>query len=543
MSPSHPQHILDLFQDVCTRYAQSTALTQHLSRNKQFKISFAQLNFRANALADYLLQRGLQPQAKVGLYMRRCPEQVIAMLAILKAGAIFYNLNPKLSAAQVNYSLKICASSWLLVDNTALLRLQQANTLMPTKLLRFSDEILTPIHASLIDKLSQHLQVDNLSYQDLNTTDPVKSVLSSQSSSASMAATVLFTSGSTGDPKAVQIGHTDLLKRVSKEITAYALTSEDRLLNVLPFSFDVGLNQLFSTLCSGAELILLNSWLAVDICHVIKQHQITGVSGVPSLWAQLMANPDSTWQKQAQESLQNLRYLTISGGDMPIPQLQQLRQLVPQTQIYKTYGQTEAFRLTMLLPAEFDKHMESVGRVIPGVELLIVNSQNQPVPTGEQGEVVMSGEGMMQAYLNDTRHDLSLRRHPLRNGRMAIYTGDIGRLDEQAYLYLLGRKDKMLKIQGNRVYPQEVVHIMLTHEAIQEAVVVGGENKIGEKILCAAVRLRPTMRLTLIELKAFLSQHLPSYMQPTQLQFVEDFPRTPSGKIQLSTIEDSCCEC
>ena len=266
---------------------------------------------------------------------------------------------------------------------------------------------------------------------------------------------------------------------------------------------------------------------------------VTGISGVPAICAEFL----SLAEADVRAAMQGVRYITVSGGDMSEQQLGKLRRITSPADIFKTYGQTEAFRGGMLLPHEFELKMTSVGRPVPGTEIFILGPDGGKAPPDTPGQVIYRGDGMMQGYLGDPAETRKkIRNNPLRPAgdflpQPVIYTGDIGRIDGDGYLYLLGRRDKMLKIRGNRVYPREILEQILSHDRVVEGVVFGITTAGGEKEVYAEVRPATGSPLTETELGRFLSLRLPSYMVPSRIVMVDSFPRTPSGKIKLSEVE------
>lgn len=516
---------------------ENTALIQH-QRNGAQSLSYAQLDALSDHLAAWLQAQGIGGGQLIGLYLRKCPEQVAAMLAILKIGCAFYSLNPKLSLHQIDYIAGLSHSPLLLADNAALMRLGklEAGQLAATRVLHFSSEKLTPIHNSLLQKLTDKVRIERLAPEDLAAArpEPVTVV-------GSDPALALFTSGSTGQPKGVLISQQDIVWRMQGESAAYQLSAADRLLSLLPFSFDVGLSQLYSSLYSGSTLVILNSWMPQDILAALADYQISGLSSVPSLWADMLAKIDP---ETLSATLDKLRYGTISGGDMPPAQLERLGELAGKMGIYKTYGQTETFRSSMLLPADYARKKTSIGRPIPGTEVFILSEDGSRAAVGESGEIVHRGNGTMLGYINDASASAAkLRPHPLNTQpetfpQQAVLTGDIGRFDEDGFLYILGRRDHMLKVQGNRVYPKEIQDVLQEHPSVQEAAVIGIKQADGDAKLHAEVLLKPGASFDALALNQFLMQNLPSYMLPGTLNAVEDFPRTASGKIQFAAIEE-----
>jgi acyl-coenzyme A synthetase/AMP-(fatty) acid ligase len=358
-------------------------------------------------------------------------------------------------------------------------------------------------------------------------------------SSSEKALWCLFTSGSTGSPKGVLISGEDLLRRAVTEIEDYELTDQDSLLSLLPFSFDVGLNQLLSCFLSGAHLVILNSWFPRDILTAVRSQNINGISGVPSIWTEALAYPKGP---DFEQNTQALRYITVSGGDLSKNQLLQLRQYFRNVKIFKTYGQTETFRSSMLKPFDFERKMTSVGRPLKGTEVFVLNDKGEIAPPDTEGEIVHYGVGTMLGYLNDlegTSEKLRKMKEPgskaMKEGKW-VFTGDRGRMDEEGYLYVLGREDGMIKTLGHRVYPKEIESCILEHEHVKNAAVVGiKDERKGQVIIAEVVSNGALNKQSLI---VYLKERLPYYMVPGEINVVEYLPMTESGKIKYTTIKE-----
>jgi acyl-coenzyme A synthetase/AMP-(fatty) acid ligase len=341
----------------------------------------------------------------------------------------------------------------------------------------------------------------------------------------------LFTSGSTGMPKGVLIAEQDLRNRAIAEIALFELKYDDILLNILPFSFDVGLNQLLSTITAGCSLVLLDSWQCRDILKSIEKFNVTGISGVPSIWRDLVNSGLWFDTKTAHASL---RYITISGGDLAPQHLDLIPQLVPNVRIFKTYGQTESFRSTALHPSDFHRKKGSIGKPFEKVHIYIVRENGSLCDKNEVGEIVHTGLGTMLGYLSNEDAQDKLRPNPFFGNEdrspSAIFTGDLGYLDEEGYLFLKGRRDAMLKIADNKTYPQEISNQILKIKEVREAEVVGIGTEEGHTILFAFVVLKEGITLDSEEIRQQLITQLPSYMVPREIVILTAIPRTSSAK-------------
>jgi acyl-CoA synthetase (AMP-forming)/AMP-acid ligase II len=242
---------------------------------------------------------------------------------------------------------------------------------------------------------------------------------------------ILYTSGSTGKPKGVMLSHANVVAGAAIVSDYLGITSEERILAVLPFSFDAGLNQVMTAFQQGATIVVTTFSFARDIIRLLIKERITGLAGVPTVWA-LLTQPTSSLDKQP---LPHLRYITNTGGAMPQTVLAILRKLLPTTQIFLMYGLTEAFRSTYLPPSELDRRPTSMGKAIPDTEILIINEHGELCAPGEVGELVHRGPTVSMGYWGrpeDTGH--ALRPNPLLPPELGdcervFYSGDLVKKD------------------------------------------------------------------------------------------------------------------
>ncbi len=530
-------NILNIYEEVVRNHPDKRAITHYLSKGRSNEISYKILDERSDEMARHLMSCGIQQGDFVGIYMRKTVDHVTAILGILKAGGIFYSLNSRTRLPQVKYISSLTQSKVLLVDDYALLILNNIDNIadMQGHFIYFSTAKMSQLHKQIFEKVRAVIKLKRF---DTDQSHPPRKQSTNKTVLQDPAFT-LFTSGSTGTPKGVLISHQDLCNRVETECGDYKITHKDCLLSLLPFSFDVGCNQLFTALASGARLVILNSWLPKDICAVINEYGVTGISGVPAIWAGMLENHDDELEK----ALNQVRYITVSGGDLSPHQLKQLKRLSRQVSIYKTYGQTETFRSAILMPHEYEEKRLSVGRAVKGTEVFVLNKDGHRALANEVGEVVHRGDGMMMGYVGESSETKKkIRAHPLHGKNRpypckVVFTGDIGMMDEGGYLTLMGRKDKMIKSSGHRIYPKEIVDQILLNESVKDAVVFGVKDpKSGDAIYCE-IEAKNEQNVSESEIKAFLSDKLPSYMIPTRVFFTPSFSRTASGKIKLAEVE------
>ncbi len=275
---------------------------------------------------------------------------------------------------------------------------------------------------------------------------------------------------------------------------------------------------------------LIDYLFARDIIGLLEQDQITGLAGVPPLWAQLV---DLQWPLAV---AQHLRYITNSGGAMPVATLQKLRRALPRTQVFLMYGLTEAFRSTYLDPAEVDRRPESIGKAIPNAEILVVRPDGTPCEADEPGELVHRGSLVAMGYWNDPQKTAE-RFKPVPGQdpgvvltEMAVWSGDTVRRDSDGFLYFVGRRDEMIKTSGYRVSPTEVEEVLYSSGLVTDAVAVGVPHATLGQAIVAVVAAPAGSAQDPAALLDHCRRQLPAFMVPVAVQWRESLPRNPNGK-------------
>jgi acyl-CoA synthetase (AMP-forming)/AMP-acid ligase II len=349
---------------------------------------------------------------------------------------------------------------------------------------------------------------------------------------------ILYTSGSTGKPKGVMLSHANVMSGASIVSTYLGITPSDRTLAILPFTFDAGLNQLMTAIQQGATLVLQNWLFARDIVRMLAAEKITGLAGVPSLWS-LLAQPSSGLAKA---DLPDLRYITNTGGAVPQNLLAQLRAALPATDVVLMYGLTEAFRSTYLPPGELDARPASMGKAIPDTEILVVNDEGRRCVPGEVGELVHHGPTVSLGYWgNPELTGKVLRPHPfppegLVEAPKVCYSGDLVRMDEDGFLYFVGRRDNQIKCSGFRISPTEVEEVLCQSGQLQEAAIIGVPDEVLGQRIKAFVTPREGATVDCAELLAFCSSAMPRHMVPKEVEVVTKLPKTSSGKVDYPAL-------
>jgi acyl-CoA synthetase (AMP-forming)/AMP-acid ligase II len=354
-------------------------------------------------------------------------------------------------------------------------------------------------------------------------------------------AQIIYTSGSTGLPKGVTITHANLWAGARAVSDYVGITAADRIASLLPFSFDYGFNQLLCATLNGAILIVERSPIPQQIALTLRERGVTVLPCVPPLWLQLLSAPEFYALP-----LPELRAMTNTGGRLPVDAVRRLRQVQPQAKLFLMYGLTEAFRATYLDPCEVDSHPDSIGRAIPGSEIMVLREDGTECALGEEGELVQRGPTVAAGYWNDPEATARVfRANPRRpeggpDSERVVFSGDIVRRDMDGRLYFVGRRDRIIKTLGFRVSPDEVCEVLYASGEVSEAL-VGSEpdEQRGERIV-AYVVLKTEGDAG--RLQRFCRTELPRYMQPARIETLSTLPRTSSGKFDLRATQERAAD-
>jgi acyl-CoA ligase (AMP-forming) (exosortase A-associated) len=518
-----PVLIHDLIFETAHRSPQAQALAYGDAR-----LDYAQLAQCVRAAAGALLEAGVARADRVAVYLEKRIENVAAMFGASLAGAVFVPVNPLLKADQVAHILADCNVRVLVTSPE---RLAQLAGVLP----RCPD-----LRTVFVTGAGQELPgVDGARVRSWDAAQVLitgEAVAARRAIDADMAA-ILYTSGSTGKPKGVVLSHRNMVAGAQSVAGYLEITPQDRVLSVLPLSFDYGLSQLTTAFLKGASVVLMNHLFARDIVKMVAAEGITGLAAVPPLWIQLAALP---WPQPC-----TLRYLTNSGGAMPRTIVAGLRAALPDAQLFLMYGLTEAFRSTYLPPSELERRPDSMGRAIPNAQVIVVRPDGTPCAPNEPGELVHRGALVSLGYWNDPAKTAErFRPAPGRDPalpvtEMAVWSGDTVRMDEEGYLYFIGRADDMIKVSGYRVSPTEVEEAVHATGLVHEAAAFGVPHPaLGQAIVLLAVP-----REGGLDPAALLKQcqrRLPAYMVPAHVEVQsEQFPRNPNGKIDRKLLQQS----
>jgi amino acid adenylation domain-containing protein len=486
--------------ETAARVGERVAVSEHGATT-----TYAQLVARASAIGRALQASGVQPGDRAAVFLERGADAAAAFFGVLAAGAVVVNVNETLRPRQVEHILRHAGARVLLTTGRLLAKQPR----------RFETEV---VH-SLVEALPPAAWLE-----------PVERI-------GSDVAELIYTSGSTGLPKGVTLSHANLWAGTRAVISYVGVTSDDRIASLLPFSFDYGCNQLLCAVATGAILVVERSSVPQHIVAALRTSAVTLLPAVPPLWLQLLT------VAAFRSPLPSLRAMTNTGGPLPVDAVRALRRAHPHARLFLMYGLTEAFRSTYLSPEEVDRRPDSIGRAIPGAEILVLREDETPAAPGEVGELVHRGPTVGLGYWDDPAATARVYRpHPLRppgtpDAERVVYSGDLVRRDAEGFIYYVGRRDRLLKVLGHRVSLDEVATALYASGEIVEAVVSGEPDPVAGALLVAYVVLAPEGSLE--ALQAYCQAELPRYLRPARFEARERLPRLSSGKYALPAASEA----
>ncbi|MDP2004468.1 MAG: acyl-CoA ligase (AMP-forming), exosortase A system-associated [Rubrivivax sp.] len=489
-------------------------------------LDYGQLHTQVAQFAAGLLALGVARGERVGIYLEKRIETVVASFGAAAAGAVFVPMNPLLKPEQVAFIALDCDVRLVVTSPERLALL--APVLAQCPALRH-----IVVTASNMPTLPMPPGVGLVPWPELLAAPPRPGhrVIDTD------LAAILYTSGSTGRPKGVVLSHRNMVAGAKSVASYLGNVPQDTLLAALPLSFDAGFSQLTTAFHAGARVVLLNYLLPRDVLKALERERVTGLTAVPPLYIQLSA---LDWPAAING---HLRYFANTGGRMPRETLGLLRQRVPAAQPFLMYGLTEAFRSTYLPPEEVDRRPDSIGKAIPNAEILVLREDGSECAPDEPGELVHRGALVGQGYWGDAEKTaerykllppgIGGRSAALQLPEYAVYSGDTVRRDTEGFLYFIGRRDEMIKTSGYRVSPTEVEEVLYATRLVGECVAFGTEHAtLGQAIQVIATAPDGSEALDLDALLAACRQHMPAYMLPAGIEAMAGpLPRNPNGKI------------
>ncbi len=525
----YPEKIIRTVGDLIIRAADKSP-DRLAVLHKKDALTYGQVYEQSLRLARELIRLGVGKGDRVCFYLEKRLEKVVSIFGISLAGGILVPINRLARAGQARHIIKNSEATVLITTSSRLAPIEDSLS-----------GLIVVIVIDRPDSDTSSLPCPVISWEEVMNGNAC-----AQPSSRVIAndiAAILYTSGSTGLPKGVILNHLNIISGAYAVSEYLKISAEDRILSILGFGFDYGLNQLISSFLQGAQLVLYDYLFPRDILKAVEKYSITGLAAVATTWIQLLQVP---WGN----AMDSLRYLTNSGASIPVRWVKELRTRLPDAELYLMYGLTEAFRSTYLPPAMVDQRPSSIGKAIPGEQILVLDENNQPVKPGETGELVHRGVLVSQGYWGEPELTAErFRENPLQSEAIPIretvvYSGDYVRMDADGYLYFEGRRDEMIKSAGNRISPMEIEEILYNSHLISEAVALGIPHEIYGQVILAVVSCThgASESNTQEELLAYCRQNMPPFMVPHEIEIRDKLPITSNGKHDRAKIKKEIYE-
>lgn len=460
---------------------------------------YKEIFLKVKSIGNMLKDKDLNNENSILLIGENSVFFIESYFGIIDSGVICVPINPSFTAEHINYIIDSLHIKIIFVQKKLLKKLNS--------FIREGIEILT------------EEDIDNLPMIKEKFKEVKKENV----------AVILFTSGSTSIPKGVMLTHDNLIYNTNSIIEYLSLKEEDRVEVVLPFYYCYGTSLLHTHFRVGGSLVINNKFMFPEtVLEDINEYRCTGFAGVPSTFQILLKKSSIKDTK-----LPSLRYITQAGGRMANVFIEELLDILQGVDIFIMYGQTEATsRLSYLPPRLLKEKMGSIGKGIPGTELKVVGKDGQEVLPGEIGEIVAKGGNIMKGYFNDKDETNKV----LKNGY--LYTGDLGTVDEEGYIYIMGREKNIIKSGGNRISPKEIEDAIIELEEVLECAVVGVDDEIMGEAVKAFVVLN-NKNFTNKDIINHCKNKLPSYKLPKYIEVVDSLPKNSSGKVLVGVLKES----
>ena len=486
------------------------------------RLTYAELHVRSDTLARALVARGVERGDRVVVFADNTVETVVSFWAALKANAIIVIVNPLTKADKLAYLLNDCRAKALVTDGHLTNVFEDAA--------RRSPHLRTVIVSGALDRAKLDGLAGLTAWSEA-LAEPGEGAPPRKCIDVDLAA-IIYTSGSTGDPKGVMLTHRNMLTAATSISTYLENVEDDVILGVLPLAFDYGLYQMIMAFRMGARLVLERSFAFVaQVLKKVVEEGVTGFPGVPTMFATLAAMKDLS-----AFDFSKIRYVSNTAAALPVKHITMLKDLFPKAKIFSMYGLTECKRCTYLPPADLDRKPTSVGIAIPNTELWIVDEDDKKVGPGVVGQLVIRGATVMKGYWEKPEATAKrLKPGPI-PGEQVLYTGDFCKLDEEGYLYFVGRMDDIIKSRGEKVAPKEVEGALGAIPGVKEAAVIGVPDDLWGHAVKAFVVLEPGAALDPKQIERECQKRLENFMVPKYTVIVDDLPKTTTGKIKKTDL-------
>lgn len=473
------------------------------------RTSYASLWGDVTAFADFLGREGLRPGTRVALLTSNSAAYVAAYYGTWCAGGVVVALNAAAKTADLTNWLEHCGAQWLVIDSAH----PEASAVLK--------QSSRKRRVVVIGQCAEGFE--GISWDAIRRDSAAQERPRAGWCRAGDLAAIIYTSGTTGRPKGVMLSHANLAGNTQSILSYLPIRHASRIVNVLPFYYSYGNSVMHTHLAGGACLVLEDNLVYPHrVMERIAAERADGFAGVPATYGLLLSRV-----RFEDHDLSSLKYVTVAGGAMAPADIKRLSEKLPGVDVFVMYGQTEATsRLTYLPPERLHEKLGSCGIPIPDVEIEVRTEDGRAAPAGITGEVWARGPNVMQGYWNDDEATREVKRDGW------LRTGDMGSRDAEGYLYLEGRRNDMIKTGAHRVHPREIEEVIAEIDGVAEVAVVGVDDELLGQVIKAVVRTEPGVAIDAMRLKGHCRNRLALYKIPKHVEFVQELPKTASGKIK-----------
>jgi acyl-CoA synthetase (AMP-forming)/AMP-acid ligase II len=483
------------------KHHDKVALVSHEGEKRTYR----QLHTLSNGFANGLARLGIKKGDHIAILSLNCIEQLIAFFGILKIGGVVVPINTRLAEPEME---------WIMDHADAVALIYSMDFEKQMKRLR---PRLKGVNRYVI--IGEGPPEDTLSFQEVlesgGEEDPPTEVFGDD------VAFLLYTAGTTGKPKGALLTHNGFIWNCVNWVHEGVYREDDRCLQAFPLYHVAAIGSVLTYLYLGGTIYLKKAFDPRDCMETIEQERITRWAAAPTIFNMLLQVPGI--------EKYDTRSVTLIGSGaavMPSETQRRLGEIFPKAEIFDTYGMTEASGgITTLAPEDFHRKVACVGKEHISVEIRVVDEKDRDVPPGTVGEVLFRGPNVMRGYYKDP----ASTEEALRGGWM--HTGDLARLDEEGFLYIVDRKKDMIITGGENVYPREIEEVLYAHPEILEAAVIGLPDPAWGERIHAVVALKEGQSLTEQEIIDYCKAHIASFKKPKSVEFVDRLPRSPAGKV------------
>ena len=514
---SRPQRLLgEALEFSCLNHPSKTAA---IFKEKEY--SYEELTECAKNLAFNLVNTGIEKGDRIAIYMNNSWQSIVSIYGITLAGGVFLVINPQTKANKLNYILKDSGSKIVISSGNlhpelslAIKELNEINELILTEgELLANDSAFEFTNFEEIISKSEIANLPKIIPNDL--------------------AALIYTSGSTGFPKGVMMTHQSMVFTSWSLIEYLRLTENERIMLVLPLAFDYGLYQLIMAITIGGTLIIEHSFnFPPTIFRQIEKLKPTVFPGVPSIYAMMIAT-----HKKTGLTFDCIEKITNTAAALPEEFIADLKKIFPNALIFKMYGLTECKRVCYLEPELNDEKPNSVGKAIPGTEVFLLSPEGNRVGPGETGILHVRGPHVMAGYWNNEELSNKMLKPGLIPGERVLCAHDLFKMDEEGFLYFLGRNDDIIKTRGEKVSPVEVENIIYKIAGIKEVVVLGFPDVILGESIVAFITTHDQITIQEREIQRECMAQLEPFMVPQKIILLSEMPKSSNGKFDKSELK------